>query len=144
MRGTTIGGHNNEDLSLPKYDPFWAKAAELGAPVFMHPGGAENIVKEGAFRGRGDLGNIIGNPLETTYFLSRLIFDGTLDRHPGLRVVGAHAGGYLPSYLARTDVACKVRNNAELRQQEGSARVLQARDPRRHDGVHRRRACGTS
>jgi len=113
MRGTTIGGHNNEDLSLPKYDPFWAKAAELGVPVFMHPGGAENIVKEGAFRGRGDLGNIIGNPLETTYFLSRLIFDGTLDKHPGLRVVGAHAGGYLPSYLARTDVACKVRNNAD-------------------------------
>jgi aminocarboxymuconate-semialdehyde decarboxylase len=112
MRGTTIGGHNNEDLSLPKYDPFWAKAAELGVPVFIHPGGADNIVKEGAFRGRGDLGNIIGNPLETTYFLSRLIFDGTLDRHPNLRIIGAHAGGYLPSYMARTDVACKVRNNA--------------------------------
>jgi aminocarboxymuconate-semialdehyde decarboxylase len=113
MRGTTIGGHNNEDLSLPKYDPFWAKAAELGVPIFMHPGGADNIVKEGAFRGRGDLGNIMGNPLETTYFLSRLIFDGTLDRHPNLRIVGAHAGGYLPSYLARTDVACEVRNNAD-------------------------------
>jgi aminocarboxymuconate-semialdehyde decarboxylase len=112
MRGTTIGGHNNEDLSLPKYDPFWAKAAELGAPVFIHPGGADNIIKEGSFRGRGDLGNIIGNPLETTYFLSRLIFDGTLDRHPNLRIVGAHSGGYLPSYLARTDVACEVRNNA--------------------------------
>jgi predicted TIM-barrel fold metal-dependent hydrolase len=42
---------NGEDLSLPKYDPFWAKAAELGVLVFMHPGGAENIVKEGAFRG---------------------------------------------------------------------------------------------
>jgi aminocarboxymuconate-semialdehyde decarboxylase len=112
MRGTTIGGHNNEDLSLPKYDPFWAKAAELGAPVFMHPGGADSIIKEGAWRGRGDLGNIIGNPLETTYFLSRMIFDGTLDRHPNLRIVGAHAGGYLPSYMARTDVACKVRNNA--------------------------------
>jgi aminocarboxymuconate-semialdehyde decarboxylase len=100
-------------LSLPKYDSFWAKAAELGVPVFMHPGGADNIVKEGAFRGAGDLGNIIGNPLETTYFLSRLIFDGTLDRHPGLRIIAAHGGGYLPSYLARTDVACKVRGNAK-------------------------------
>ena len=66
MRGASIGGHvNGEDLSLPKYDPFWAKAAELGALVFMHPGGATNIVKEGALGGRGDLGNIIGNPLET-------------------------------------------------------------------------------
>ena len=62
--------------------------------------------------GRGDLGNIIGNPLETTYFLSRLIFDGTLDKFPGLRVCGAHAGGYLPSYLGRTDVACDVRADA--------------------------------
>jgi aminocarboxymuconate-semialdehyde decarboxylase len=78
----------------------------------MHPGGADNIIKQGALRGRGDLGNIIGNPLETTYFLTRLIFDGTLDKFPNLKVCGAHAGGYLPSYIMRTDVACKVRNNA--------------------------------
>jgi len=80
--------------------------------VLMHPGGAENIIKPDALEGRADLGNIIGNPLETTYFLSRLIFDGTLDKHPGLRVITVHAGGYLPSYLGRTDVACKVRGNA--------------------------------
>jgi aminocarboxymuconate-semialdehyde decarboxylase len=113
LRGVTIGGHvNGEDLSLPKYDPFWAKAAELDQLVFMHPNGAENIVRDGALRGRGDLGNIIGNPLETTYFLSRLIFDGTLDRFPRLRVCTAHAGGYLASYLGRTDAACRVRQNA--------------------------------
>ena len=113
LRGASIGGHvNGEDLSLPKYDPFWAKAAELGVPVVMHPGGADNILKDGALRGRGDLGNIIGNPLETTYFLTRLIFDGTFDKFPGLRVCGAHAGGYLPSYLGRTEAACVVRGNA--------------------------------
>jgi aminocarboxymuconate-semialdehyde decarboxylase len=113
LRGVSIGGHvRGENLSSPKYDPFWAKAAELNALVFMHPGGSENIVKDGALAGRGDLGNIIGNPLETTYFLSRLIFDGTLDKFPGLRVCGAHAGGYLPSYLGRTDVACDVRPSA--------------------------------
>ena len=83
LRGASIGGHvNGEDLSLPKYEPFWAKAAELGVPVFMHPAGSENIVKDGAFRGRGELGNIIGNPLETTYFLSRMIFDGVFDKFP--------------------------------------------------------------
>ena len=113
LRGVTIGGHvNGEDVSLPKFDPFWAKAAELGVLVFMHPGGADNILREGALRGRGDLGNIIGNPLETTYFFTRLIFDGTLDKFPGLKICGAHAGGYLPSYLGRTDVACDVRQNA--------------------------------
>ena len=113
LRAAAIGGHvNGEDFSLPKFDPFWGKAAELGVVVFMHPGGAENIVRPGAFRGRGDLGNIIGNPLETTYFLSRLIFDGTLDKFPSLKVCGAHAGGYLPSYIMRSDVACEVRNGA--------------------------------
>jgi len=112
-RGVTMGGHvNGEDLSLPKFDPFWAKASEMGELVFMHPGGADNIIRDGAWRGRGDVGNIIGNPLETTYFLTRLIFDGVFDRHPRLRVCGAHAGGYLPSYVMRTDVACDVRNNA--------------------------------
>jgi aminocarboxymuconate-semialdehyde decarboxylase len=113
LRGASIGGHvNGEDLSSPKYDPFWAKAAELGVLVFMHPGGADNILKDGALRGRGDLGNIIGNPLETTYFLSRLIFDGTLDKFPGLKVCAGHAGGYLPSYLGRSEAACVVRANA--------------------------------
>ena len=113
LRAAAIGGHvNGEDFSLPKFDPFWGKAAELGVVAFMHPGGADNIVREGAFRGRGDLGNIIGNPLETTYFLSRLIYDGMLDKFPGLKVCGAHAGGYLPSYIMRSDVACEVRNGA--------------------------------
>ena len=113
LRAAAIGGHvNGEDFSLPKFDPFWAKAAELNIVPFMHPGGAENIIKPDALDGRGDLGNILGNPLETTYFLSRLIFDGVFDRHPNLKVAAAHGGGYLPSYLMRTDVACEVRGNA--------------------------------
>jgi aminocarboxymuconate-semialdehyde decarboxylase len=126
-RGVTLGGHvNGEDLSLPKFDPFWAKAAEMGELVFMHPGGADNIIKEGAWRGRGDVGNIIGNPLETTYFLTRLIFDGVFDRHPRLRVCGAHAGGYLPSYVMRTDVACDVRNNAKCANKKKPKEYLQS------------------
>jgi aminocarboxymuconate-semialdehyde decarboxylase len=113
LRAAAIGGHvNGEDFSLPKFDPFWAKAAELNIVPFMHPGGADNIIKPDALDGRGDLGNILGNPLETTYFLSRLIFDGVFDRHPNLKVAAAHGGGYLPSYLMRTDVACEVRGNA--------------------------------
>ena len=114
LRGASIGGHvGGESLSSPKFDPFWAKAQQLGTVVFMHPGGADNVVRDGGLSGRGDLGNIIGNPLETTVFFSRLIFDGTLDRFPGLKICGAHAGGYLPSYLGRTDVACDVRDNAK-------------------------------
>jgi aminocarboxymuconate-semialdehyde decarboxylase len=114
MRGVAIGGHvKGEPLSRPKYDPFWAKAQELGVLVFMHPNNAENIAKPDSLEGSGDLGNVIGNPLETTVFLSHLIFDGTLDRFPDLKICAAHAGGYLPSYLGRTEVTCDVRQNAK-------------------------------
>jgi aminocarboxymuconate-semialdehyde decarboxylase len=113
-RGAAIGGHVlGEDVSLPKYDPFWAKAQELGVVVFMHPQGAENVLQKDALKGKGDLGNIIGNPLETTIFLTRMMFNGAFDRFPGLKICAAHGGGYLPSYLGRTEVACEVRPNAD-------------------------------
>ena len=51
---------------------------------------------------------MIGNPLETTIALSHLIFEGTLDRFPGLKICAAHGGGYLPSYAARSDQGCHV------------------------------------
>jgi aminocarboxymuconate-semialdehyde decarboxylase len=110
-RGVTIGGHvQNEPLSAPRFDVFWAKVAELNELVFMHPNGSANIIRDGGLAGRGGLGNIVGNPLETTVFLSQLIFDGTLDKFPTLRVCGAHGGGYLPSYVGRTEVACQRGN----------------------------------
>jgi len=113
-RGASIAGHvSGEHVSDPRFDPFWAKAEELGAPIFMHPDGAKNAIRDGGLDGRGDLGNVIGNPLETTIFLSHLIYEGVLDRFPGLRVVAAHGGGYMPSYLGRSEVACQVRGNAE-------------------------------
>jgi aminocarboxymuconate-semialdehyde decarboxylase len=113
LKGVGISGHAGGEVpSSPKYDPFWAKVQELGVLVFTHPAGAENVIKQGGLRGRGDLGNVIGNPLETTVFLSGMIFDGVFDRFPGLRICGAHAGGFLPSYLGRTEVACDVRPNA--------------------------------
>jgi hypothetical protein len=52
------------------------------------------------------LENVIGNPLETTIALSHLIFEGTLDAYPGLKICAAHAGGYLPSYAGRSDRGC--------------------------------------
>jgi aminocarboxymuconate-semialdehyde decarboxylase len=125
LRGASIGGHvDGEVPSSERFDPFWAKAEELDVPVFMHPGGAENVIREGGLDGRGDLGNIIGNPLETTVFFSHLIFDGTFDRFPNLKVCGAHGGGYLPSYFGRTDVACEVRGDAECANQKSPREYL--------------------
>src|SRR5262249_54871969 len=60
------------------------------------------------FKGNGWLANTIGNPLDTTIALQHLIFEGTLDRFPGLKIIAAHGGGYLASYAARSDHACFV------------------------------------
>ena len=108
LRGGAIsaGFAGEKELSGPEYDVFWAKAQQLGVLLFMHPGGGNNIGAEPHFGGRGALGNTIGNPLETTIFLSHLIYEGTLDKFPGLKIAAAHAGGYLPSYMGRTDATC--------------------------------------
>lgn len=105
LRGGSIGASvNGEELSARRFDPFWAKAEELGALLFMHPQGAPELQKRLA--GNGMLTNVIGNPLDTTIALSHLIFDGTLDRFPRLKICAAHGGGYLPSYADRSDHGC--------------------------------------
>ena len=88
-------------LADPKSPLFWAKAQDLGALIFIHPQGVPEAA--GRLAGSGGLGNVIGNPLETTIALSHLIFEGTLDRFPDLKILAAHGGGYLPSYAARSD-----------------------------------------
>jgi aminocarboxymuconate-semialdehyde decarboxylase len=94
----------DKEPSAPEWDVLWAKAQELGVIFFMHPGGDTGT--DAKLRGKGNLGNTIGNPLETTIFLSHLMYEGVFDRFPGLKIVAAHAGGYLPSYMGRTDGAC--------------------------------------
>ena len=107
MRGAAIGGSvEGMELSDRKFDPFWAKAQELGIVLFMHPQPAAGTTQNPRLQGKGLLGNTIGNPLETTVFLSHLIFEGTLDRFPGLKICAAHAGGYLASYSGRSDALC--------------------------------------
>ncbi len=123
-RGASVGGTVlGESNALAKYDPFWAKAEELGVPVFMHPNNSSTVLREGGLPAVGSQGNIIGNPLETTVFLTNLIFEGVFDRFPGLRVCGAHGGGYLPSYFGRTEVAC-ARDNANCKNQKQPSAYL--------------------
>jgi predicted TIM-barrel fold metal-dependent hydrolase len=102
MRGFMITGSVNDvELSDPRFDPFWAAAEELGTVIFIHP---RNFpAGQSRLEGNGRLDNVIGNPLETTIALSHLIFEGTLDRYPGLKICAAHGGGYLPSYAGRSD-----------------------------------------
>jgi aminocarboxymuconate-semialdehyde decarboxylase len=107
LRGAAIGGSVvGEDFASPRFHPVWAKAEELGAVLFIHPQTQPELARR--YQGNGWLSNTIGNPLDTTIALQHLIFEGTLDRFPGLKVLAAHGGGYLPSYAPRSDHACFV------------------------------------
>jgi predicted TIM-barrel fold metal-dependent hydrolase len=107
LRGAAIGDHvAGDEFSNPKFDPVWAKAEELGAVLFIHPQPVPELNRR--WRGNGWLSSTVGNPLATTIALQHLIFEGTLDRFPGLKVLAAHGGGYLGSYAARDDHACFV------------------------------------
>src|SRR3989475_3004664 len=99
-----VAGKELTDPSL-NLDRFFAKARELDIVIFMHPIGFT----------QGDrlmdhyLNNVIGNPLDTTVGASHLIFGGVMERHPGLKIVLPHAGGFLAHYWARMDHAWRVR-----------------------------------
>lgn len=105
LKGAAIGATvNGEAFSDAKFHPVWAKAEELGVPLFIHPTGIPELAKKLA--GNGFLTNTIGYPLETTIALSHLIFEGLFDRFPKLKVIAAHGGGYLPAYADRSDHGC--------------------------------------
>ena len=107
LKGPAVGAScAGVDFSDPKFHPFWKKCEDLGVLVFIHPQSTPELNKR--FKGNGWLANTIGNPLDTTICLSKLIFEGTLDRFPRLKLCSAHGGGFLPSYAPRSDHACRV------------------------------------
>jgi aminocarboxymuconate-semialdehyde decarboxylase len=112
LRGMSVGGSvAGEELANPRFNPFWKKCEELGVLVFLHPTGTRELEPSGRLGGSGLLTNTIGNPLETTIALSHLIFEGTLDRFPGLKICAAHGGGYFGSYANRSDAVIRTFPN---------------------------------
>ena len=109
LRGVEISSHApGRELSDPAYDPLWARAAAAGALIFLHPWGCTLDER----LDRWYLSNIVGQPTENAVALSHLIFGGVLDRHPGLRVIAAHGGGYLPTHIGRSDHGWRTRPDA--------------------------------
>ena len=109
LRGVSVGAFvDGRELADPAFDPVWAAAAGLGAVVFIHPWGCSLGPRLGA----NYLGGTFGQPAETALALSHLIFGGTLDRHPSLKLLAAHGGGFLPTYIGRSDHAWAHRPDA--------------------------------
>lgn len=106
LRGVEISTRVNDlPIDDPSFDPFWQAAEELGAAVIVHPLGTT----VGRRLDDHYLSNVIGNPLETTIAVSRLILGGHFDRHPLLKLCAVHGGGFLPLYASRIDHAWHVR-----------------------------------
>ncbi len=100
FRGAPIGGSvEGQELSDRKFDPFWAKAEELDALVFMHPDNPAGTDLMGSF----GLRLVCGNPADTTLSLGLLIYSGVFDRFPNLKLCTCHGGGFFPYHVSRFD-----------------------------------------
>jgi aminocarboxymuconate-semialdehyde decarboxylase len=79
----------------------WAEIDRLALPVLVHPTlppGTDEMDL-----GRYHLAWSAGFTFDTTLALTRIILSGFLDRYPHLKLIGGHAGGYLPFLLPRLD-----------------------------------------
>lgn len=111
-------------------DPFWARLAESGTPFVLHVGGAPlQLAKAWMNNGRPPTKDWLGGGenLRTKdiallhqgpeTFLSMMILDGVLERHPALRGASVELGaGWVPELLRRLDWVVKhwSRNDANL------------------------------
>jgi aminocarboxymuconate-semialdehyde decarboxylase len=100
--GTAVAGRR---LDEPEFEPFWSAAEALGVPVTLHPAYGEHLRALDDFY----FENVLGFLFETTITIERLIVAGVLDRHPGLRLVLLHGGGYFPYQVGRLRHARTVR-----------------------------------
>ncbi len=114
MIGTNIGGANLDD---PRFEPFWSASEELSAPVILHPLSTAISERVKPYY----LANLIGNPFDTMIAASSLIFGGVMDRHPRLRVVLLHGGGYFPHGIGRLDHGFNVRPETKKARSEPSS-----------------------
>jgi len=124
LRGVEINpsvrGLDLTDAKL-NLDAFFAAVQRLDVVIFMHPIGfthGERLINH-------YFSNLIGNPLETTVAASHLIFDGVLERHPKLKIVLPHAGGYLAHYWARMDHAYRARADTRGRMKRKPSSYLE-------------------
>jgi aminocarboxymuconate-semialdehyde decarboxylase len=116
--GTSVSA--GRSIDAPELEPVFTAASKLRVPLLLHPNDPP-IPALDDFH----LRNTIGNPLDTTIAAMRLIFSGTLDRFPDLRIVLVHAGGFLPYQFGRADRAFAVRPEARTHISEPPSSYLE-------------------
>lgn len=110
FRGALVNGFSQIDNSanatyydLPQFRPFWAEAATLGVPFYLHP---RNPLPQHAHIYDGHpwlLGPTWAFGQETAVHALRLMASGLFDTHPTLQIVLGHMGEGLPYSMWRVD-----------------------------------------
>ncbi|MFF9299958.1 amidohydrolase family protein [Streptomyces sp. NPDC014764] len=113
--GTMVYGRSGDRfLDDPAYDDFFAAAARLRQPVFIHPQIPSDALRDAAYRGFDPLTGLglatfgWGWHIEAATAALRLILRGTFDRHPELQIVLGHWGELLPFWLDRADSLARL------------------------------------
>jgi uncharacterized protein len=113
--GTMVYGRSGDRfLDDPAYEDFFAAAAQLGQPVFLHPQIPSDAVRDASYRGFDtitDLGLATfgwGWHLDAATAALRLILRGTFDRHPQLQIVLGHWGEMLLFWLDRANSLSRI------------------------------------
>jgi aminocarboxymuconate-semialdehyde decarboxylase len=98
MLPSTAGGRPLDD---PIFEPMWTLIEQLGLLIFLHPTSAVGSERFGLH----GMHVLVGWPFETTLAVTRLIFEGVLERHPALKIILSHGGGNLVFLRGRLDAA---------------------------------------
>ena len=106
MRGMYLATHvNGTNLDDRSFWDVYAKAEELGWPIFLHPIDTIGRERTASYY----LKNLLGNPYDTGVAAASLVFGGVLDAFPKLEINLPHAGGTFPWLIGRLDHGTKVR-----------------------------------
>jgi aminocarboxymuconate-semialdehyde decarboxylase len=110
LKGVIISSHvNGAELGDARFKPFWAKAEQLGAAIFVHPAGSPDPRMR-----KHRLLITLGQPLEEAFAMSSLVYEGVMDAFPKLKIVMAHGGGFLPFYTGRHDNDYRAGRSAAM------------------------------
>lgn len=114
LAGVEIASNiNGMELGDERLRPFWEAAEALGAVVMVHPSFFQSL--GGERLAPYDLRRLMGNLLETACAAAHIVFSGTLEAYPRLKILLVHGGGVIPYLVGRLDHGYGVRSNARKR-----------------------------
>jgi aminocarboxymuconate-semialdehyde decarboxylase len=112
LRGVSLPGSiAGEPVDAPRLEPFYARVAELGVPMFLHPTDGQLVdVMEGY---ENMVYKSLGRVVDSSIGVLRMVLSGLFDRHPDLKLLHFHAGGVLPYAAGRLDKNARVADLEE-------------------------------